>query len=503
MKKTISLLLSIILVVALSLPAMASNLEAQSIASHLHHLNQSIKSNVINDISTIEHLLQSVERSVNGVNGSSLVLIGVDAVRDTLNGLNGGNSGGNSGGSGYTVKLMGNGEAVNVLKSFSDVSKDGEYYWAYDAIYAMKDEGLFNGTADPDDNGAAPFSPKQTMTRAQFITVLVRHLFKGEQGTATTNDWWSANMDLAETKGLVNKSDFNGDYDHPCSREEMAYLLISAANIKGESYNQASASKIPDYNNISGKYQTVALQAVAGGLINGKEGNKFDPQGTMSRAEAATVIYRLINPNARVDTSWAMEDGTGNGVGQAGQVNEWGNVILDTKASPVGNLTTDNHGLSIDEGQTLGMFNWSIRQDFSRNNVKFNEGEKHPVPIQGDIVVKADGTEVKIDFFYGNDGKLICLRAPGCDIWTGATFLSGGEYFTIGVNAFTGNFKGDGTNFKKGFNGEFFTGNMWMVLQQKAPRPSRQGAYDGEVVDLFIWSADLVTGQMVWNWYGG
>jgi hypothetical protein len=31
------------------------------------------------------------------------------------------------------------------------------------------------------------------------------------------------------------------------------------------------------------------------GLIQGKENNLFDPQGTSTRAEAATVLYNLIN----------------------------------------------------------------------------------------------------------------------------------------------------------------------------------------------------------------
>lgn len=480
MKKTISLLLSMILVVALSLPAMASDL-----------------ANPTNNISDIEHLLQSVERSVNGVNGSSLVLIGVDAVRDTLNGLNGGNSGGNSGGSGYTVKLMGNGEATI---TFSDVNESD---WFYDTVMEMAKRGSINGYSD------GTFKPADSMKRSEFIKVIIAEYYKNELDSMpeVVTPWYLNYYKIAVEHGIVEESEFSlTDMDQDCTRQEMAMFMVRAlADATGEkATNLVDTSVMSDYSSIGTYYQGYVRQAYSLGLLAGRGEGKFAPKENMTRAEAATALYRLVDASTRV----AVDTGTGTttpgtGTSQAGQVNEWGNVILDTKPVPVGNLTTDNHGLSIDEGQTHGMFNWSTRQDFSRNNVKFNEGENHPVPIQGDIVVKADGTEVKIDFFYGDDGKLICLRAPGCDIWTGATFLSGGEYFTIGVNAFTGNFKGDGTNFKKGFNGEFFTGNMWKVLQTDAKRPSRQGAYDGEVVDLFIWSADLVTGQMVWNWYGG
>lgn len=39
--------------------------------------------------------------------------------------------------------------------------------------------------------------------------------------------------------------------------------------------------------------QSVA-EAAALDMIKGKPGNRFDPQGSVTRAEAATIIYRIL-----------------------------------------------------------------------------------------------------------------------------------------------------------------------------------------------------------------
>ena len=379
------------------------------------------------------------------------------------------------------------------VTSFADVPTD---YWAYQDIMAMVQLGLFNGTSDPDANGVATFSPERPMTRAEFIAVLVRHLFPGEQGTAG-NFWWDAEMEVAVSHGLITASDF-GNYAFPCSRETMAYILVNAAKIKGESLDSMDSSDIPDYVLVYIKYQDAVLQAVRAGLITGMDdAHTFSPNGTMTRAQGATVLNRLIDSSRRADTSW-IGSGT-SAVTPSGQVNEWGNVILDTKPKSLGNVTTDRNGYSIDEGQACGIYNWSTGQDFTRNNVKFNEGEKHPVPVAGDIVVKADGTEVKVDYYYEN-GKMICLRAPGCDIWTGASINADGPYISVGSLGFFAN--DNGVFAKSNICGELLPKNAWVIIQKNSLSPREAGSYEGQIAnEWFRW--EKVGSSYEWCWIGG
>lgn len=61
-------------------------------------------------------------------------------------------------------------ETTADLSSFSDVPST---HWAYKNIMAMTSKGLFSGTTTP-VNGVGTFAPDKTMTRAEFVTVVMR-----------------------------------------------------------------------------------------------------------------------------------------------------------------------------------------------------------------------------------------------------------------------------------------------------------------------------------------
>lgn len=302
------------------------------------------------------------------------------------------------------------------VTSFSDVPTD---HWGYQDIMTMVQQGLFNGTSDPDENGVATFSPEQTMTRAQFIAVLVRYLFPDEQGTASTSDWWSAEMNLAEAKGLVSSSDFGGAYDNPCSRQEMAYILVNAAKVKGESFDTMDSSGIPDYASINSKYQDSVLQAVRAGLITGMDdAHTFSPNGTMIRAQGATVLNRLIDASRRADTSWI------------------------TNPTP-----------------STGAQQWV-------------EGQSHNMPHKGDIVTKADGTQVVLDYGYGG----VLGAGQGVDIYTGWNNPGGSPLDAVNASG-----QHDMTTvLKDSITGETHTVNEWVAIQRET-NPKEPGSYVGEV----------------------
>lgn len=464
-----------------------SNSTLNTLASQLQQLNTAIKANGATDLNSIEQTLKNVEKSVDGVDGNGLVLMGVDAVRETL---------GNSSSKQVVLTSSNINKAVNI--KFSDVPS-GQWYTT--PINAMASMGIING------KGNNKFDPDGTMTRAEFICVIGRYLFKNQEVGPNNGNWYDGEVQRAIDNGLIKSNDFS-NYNTNCSREEMSYILVNALSIMGESASKALKENVPDANRISAKYQDAALKAIGTGLIAGVDSQgTFNPSASMTRAQAATVIYRLIEPTQRVDSTWATQEKADEeeqaGPNVTGQVNEWGNVVLDTKPSPLGQVSKDRKNRNIDLGQKSGAYNWSTHQDFTRNNVKFREGEKHPVPVAGDIVVKADGTEVKVEYFYGDDGWFICLRAIGCDIWTGATYkASDGNYYTIGGNTGAGFFDNDMSGFDKGgsYCDEFYTDAMWTMLRTSVKRPSRTGKYDGEISENYFYRWD--SGDAAWYWIG-
>lgn len=188
--------------------------------------------------------------------------------------------------------------AANKL-TFSDVP---ENMWCYDSVMAMTEKGLFAGTTTP-VNGVALFSPDDNMTRAQFITVLVRYLFPDAEMTAGQY-WYSPYETAARQNGLISSGDFTDTLDIPCSREEMAYLLTNALTILGEDLNAVDSSYIPDFFSISPLYQDAVKVAVSLGLITGMDdAHTFFPKDSMIRAQAVAVVHRLVDPSVRVSNA--------------------------------------------------------------------------------------------------------------------------------------------------------------------------------------------------------
>lgn len=183
-------------------------------------------------------------------------------------------------------------------RAFSDVKKGS---WYYDSVMAMTRVGLFKGKTYETDDRLATFDPMGAMTRAEFIKVLTTYLCGCVPGVAEPY-WYSTYEAEARRQGLISDADFTDTLDAPCTREEMAYLLINTVKTFCESVGAVDGGYIPDYDSISPSYREAVRQTVYLGLITGKDdAHTFAPKATMTRAEAATVVSRLVEP-----TIWAV-----------------------------------------------------------------------------------------------------------------------------------------------------------------------------------------------------
>ena len=193
--------------------------------------------------------------------------------------------------------------AANGVRSFSDVPST---HWGHAAIMDMVEKGMFAGTSTP-VNGIGTFSPNVTMTRGEFIAVVTRGLYQ-EQLDAMENPnpnlWYAKNYYAAVENGIITKAEFSlSDMTKPMSRQEMALVSVRACEKSGDKtkYTLVEPSAIADYNTVGSAYREAVRTAYSKGLIAGtdKKGS-FTPKGTLTRAEAATVLYRMVEPSARV-----------------------------------------------------------------------------------------------------------------------------------------------------------------------------------------------------------
>lgn len=189
--------------------------------------------------------------------------------------------------------------------TFSDVPSN---HWAAQPIIEMTEQGLFSGTTTP-VNGVGTFAPDATMTRGAFLTVLTRWLFGDELDAMSAvpgAPWWKNNYTLALQNGLLKDKELDGDLDKAMSRQEMAVVLARAAQGLGLAPDTlVSESAIPDWYSIGEGYREGVRFSYSMGFIGGVDSKgTFNPNGTLTRAQAATVVYRLLEKIEGGELSW-------------------------------------------------------------------------------------------------------------------------------------------------------------------------------------------------------
>ena len=103
-------------------------------------------------------------------------------------------------------------------------------------------------------------------------------------------------IEWARKSGIVNGTG-NGTFapDQPVTREQLAVIMQNYAKVAGfelpkvhEEITFADSEKISTYANDAVKAMQMA------GILSGKDGNLFDPQGTATRAEISSVLRRFV-----------------------------------------------------------------------------------------------------------------------------------------------------------------------------------------------------------------
>lgn len=165
-------------------------------------------------------------------------------------------------------------------------------HWAHDCIIAL----IENDVIDPDSKSR--IRPDDYITRAEAAVLMGRAL-KLEESDDTDTGYvdnvptWARGYVIATTKAKVFKG-YPGNifkaYGN-ITREEMTAVLIRAFRENAESsirLNFTDEADIADW-----AYGNVA-KSVEDGIVVGYEDNTFRPKAYMTRAEAFTIVCRLL-----------------------------------------------------------------------------------------------------------------------------------------------------------------------------------------------------------------
>ncbi len=178
--------------------------------------------------------------------------------------------------------------------AFSDI----ENHWAYDNILSAVNMGLFTGVSDTE------FAPNNTATRAMFVTVLGRLAGVGTSKTGDNkftdvknNDYFYPYVMWAVENGVVSglsHSKFGSSRN--ITREQMAVMLYNFAKSQNIELSKIySGSNFKDTDKISSWAVESVDALVKAGILNGRDNGNFDPKGTATRAEIATMFVKFID----------------------------------------------------------------------------------------------------------------------------------------------------------------------------------------------------------------
>ena len=192
-----------------------------------------------------------------------------------------------SGGSGSS----GTGSSKTIVMTPVEVSlpQDVIGHWAQDYIRELMERQAVSGYPD------GTFRPNANITRAEFATILVKALNlqprAGKVFNDTVNHWAKDVISTAHAHGIINGYDDNtfGPDDY-ITREQMAVMIARAAGL----YNAAAGTQFADSNTFS-EWAVNAIAAISEkGIITGYPDGTFKPKNYATRAEAATVITKIL-----------------------------------------------------------------------------------------------------------------------------------------------------------------------------------------------------------------
>ncbi len=184
---------------------------------------------------------------------------------------------------------------VFVHKTFNDI---GGLSWAKKQIEVMASKGIINGTSEN------AFAPKETITRADFVALLVRALELKADGIETNfsdipaSAYYYKEVAIAKKLGITTGTG-DGKFNplQPISRQDALVLLHKAMKVAGKPIVDGSASDLNRFVD-KGEIASYALDRIAAlvhsGIVKG-DGAYVHPIATLTRAEGAVMLYDMYN----------------------------------------------------------------------------------------------------------------------------------------------------------------------------------------------------------------
>ncbi|MDR3311199.1 MAG: S-layer homology domain-containing protein [Oscillospiraceae bacterium] len=186
---------------------------------------------------------------------------------------------------------------AEVRAGFPDVAPDS---WYYDAVTVLTEMKIIEGF--PSGN----FEPEQKLTVAQFIKLLNTVVLdepETEPPDSKYFGWADGYYYAALGCGVIADGEFDvRNLDTAITRYDMSLLLARAVGgvLEADTLILPDVTDgITDIASVPALYLDAVKVVYGAGLVSGYPNGSFGGDKTLSRAEGATVILRLIDPAER------------------------------------------------------------------------------------------------------------------------------------------------------------------------------------------------------------
>jgi len=183
--------------------------------------------------------------------------------------------------------------------TFTDV-EDG--YWAYPYVTELTEKRVMNGYLD------GTFKPSGQVTRSEFakmMTLALQIPLLASTGPSFADvgmdDWEFVYVETAKKylTGYKLEESYYFKGKEPAVREDMAVALVKAMQLENQQVDVSELQNIfSDHDTISANLQKYVLIAYKNYLISGYPDGTFGAQKSITRAEAASLLVKVIKSAA-------------------------------------------------------------------------------------------------------------------------------------------------------------------------------------------------------------
>lgn len=173
---------------------------------------------------------------------------------------------------------------------------DLQGHWAKVDVELLANKLIVNGVE------AGKFAPDNRITRAEFAALLVRSLglvevkaggFKDIDGS----EWFAGAVGAAKKAGLIDGFE-DGTFKPQANitREQMATMIVRALKAGGKQVKADAAvlDKFADRAKVSDWSKDAVAQSLTAGIVQGMTDTTFVPQDNATRAQAASMLKRML-----------------------------------------------------------------------------------------------------------------------------------------------------------------------------------------------------------------